>query len=90
MKKLLIVTVVIAILTPFCTIEIKKQLYEKRVENYLIENRSYQKEEIEFIKAEWHLAGLPSYWVNVIYSDEPNVVYIYFAHNQGKVGQAQY
>lgn len=90
MKKLLIVAVVIAILAPFCTIEIKKQLYEKRVENYLIENRSYHKEEIESVKAEWHLAGLPSCWVNVIYSDEPNVVYIYFAHNKDKVGQAEY
>ena len=89
MKKLLIVAVVIAILAPFCTIEIKKQLYEKKVENYLIENRSYQKEEIESIKAKWHFAGLPSYWVNVIFSDEPNVVYIYFAHNS-KVRQAEY
>lgn len=90
MKKLLIVAVVIVILAPFCTIEIKKQLYEKRVENYLIENKSYQKEEIESIKAKWHLAGLPSYWVNVIYCDEPNIIYIYFAHNKNRVGQFEY
>ncbi|AWE07826.1 hypothetical protein DCE79_10710 [Lysinibacillus sp. 2017] len=90
MKKLLIIAVVIVILAPFCTIEIKKQLYEKRVEDYLIENTFYQKDETESIKAKWHFAGLPSYWVNVIYSDEPNVVYTYFAHNKGKVGQFEY
>ena len=90
MKKLLIFVVVIVILAPFCTIEIKKQLYEKRVETYLIENKFYQKDEIESIKAKWHLAGLPSYWINVIYSDEPNVVYIYYAHNKDEVGQFEY
>ena len=90
MKKLLIVAVIIAILVPFCTIEFKKQLYEKRVENYLTENKLYQKEEIKSIQAKWHLGGLPSYWVNVIYMDEPNIVYIYFAHNKDEIGQFEY
>ena len=90
MKKLLTVAVVIAMLAPSCTIQIKKQLYEKRVENYLIENMSYQKEAIESIESKWHFAGLPSYWVNVIFSDEPNVVYLYFAHNKGHVSQVEY
>ena len=90
MKKLLIVAVFIAIFAPFCTIEIKKQVYEKRVETYLIENKFYQKEEIQSIKAKWHLAGLPKYWVNVIFSDEPNTVYVYFAHHKDKVGQFEY
>lgn len=90
MKRLLIMAVVIAILAPFCTIEIKKQLYENRVETYLVEQKHYHQDEIESIHAEWHLAGLPKYWVNVMYADESNVVYIYFAHNTGKVGQAEY
>ena len=90
MKRLLIVAVVIVILASFFMIEIKKQLYENRVETYLVEQKLYQQDEIESIKAEWHLAGLPSYWVNVMYADEPNIVYIYFAHHKGKVGQAEY
>ena len=90
MKKILIVTLVIAILAPFCTIQIKKQLYEKRVENYLMENIVYEKEAIQSIKSKWHFAGLPSYWVNVIFSDEPNVVYLYFAHDKATIGQAEY
>lgn len=77
MKKFLIVALVIVLLAPFCTVLIKKQLYEKRIENYLIEDMSYQKEVIQSIECKWHFAGLPSYWVKVIFSDEPNVVYIF-------------
>lgn len=90
MKKLLIVTLVIAILVPFCTIQIKKQLYEKRVENYLTENMNYEKEAILSIESKWHFAGLPKYWVNVIFSNEPNVIYLYFAHDKANIGQAEY
>ncbi|WP_281173017.1 hypothetical protein [Viridibacillus arvi] len=43
MKKFLIVALIIAFLAPICTVLIKKQLYEKRIENYLIEDMSYQK-----------------------------------------------
>ncbi|KOP69625.1 hypothetical protein AMS59_22110 [Lysinibacillus sp. FJAT-14745] len=87
MKKFLIVALFIMLLAPFCTVQIKKELYEKRIENYLIEDKSYQKDAIQSIECKWHFAGLPSYWVNVIFSDEPNVVYIYFAHDKNHLGQ---
>lgn len=90
MKKLLIITLVIIILTPLCTIEIQKYLYEKRVTAYLTDNKFYQKDEIQSVKAKWHFAGLPSYWVNVVFSNEPNIVYIYYAHNTDAVGQYEY
>lgn len=86
MKKFLIVALVIVLLAPFCTVLIKKQLYEKRIENYLIEDMSYQKEVIQSIECKWHFAGLPSYWVKVIFSDEPNVVYIFFPNNKDHFG----
>lgn len=90
MKKFLIVALLFMLLLPFCTVQIKKQLYEKRIKNYLIEDMSYQKEAIQSIECKWHFAGLPSYWVNVIFSDEPNVVYIYFAHNKKHLGQFEH
>lgn len=35
---------------PFCTVHIKKRLYEKRIENYLIENMSYRMQAIQSIE----------------------------------------
>ncbi|MGE7673249.1 DUF3139 domain-containing protein [Lysinibacillus sp. NPDC094403] len=90
MKKFLIVALIIMLLAPFCTVQIKKQLYVKRIENYLIEDMSYPKEAILSIECKWHFAGLPSYWVNVIFSDEPNVVYVYFAHDKDNLGQFEH
>lgn len=90
MKKFLLVVLVIVLLSPFCLVQIKKQLYEKRIENYLIEELSYQKEAIQSIECKWHFAGLPTYWVNVIFSDEPNVIYLYFAHNKDHIGQFEH
>ncbi|MGE7689618.1 DUF3139 domain-containing protein [Lysinibacillus sp. NPDC097214] len=90
MKKFLTVGIIIMLLVPFCTVHIKKRLYEKRIENYLIEDMSYPKEAIQSIARKWHFAGLPSYWVNVIFSDETNVVYTYFAHDKDHLGQFEY
>lgn len=90
MKKYFIVVLVIVLLVPFFSIQIKKQLYEKRVENYLVEDMSYQKKVLQSIECKWHFAGLPKYWVNVIFSDEPNVVYIYFAHDKDHIGQFEH
>ncbi|MFB7157838.1 DUF3139 domain-containing protein [Lysinibacillus sp. NPDC056232] len=90
MKKFLIVGIIIMLLAPFCIEHIKKQLYEKRIENYLIEDLSYPKKAIQSIECKWHFAGLPSYWINVIFSDEPNVIYLYLAHDKDHLGQFEY
>ncbi len=87
MKKFLIAGLVILLFAPFCTVQFKKQLYEKRVEHFLMEEMAYKPKEIQSIETHWHFAGLPSYWVNVIFSDEPGVVYIYFAHDKNHIGQ---
>lgn len=51
---------------------------------------SYQKEEIKSIECKWHFAGLLIYRVNVIFSDEPNVVYLYFSHNKNHLGKFEH
>ncbi|MFJ7936568.1 DUF3139 domain-containing protein [Sporosarcina sp. NPDC096371] len=90
MKKILIIGLVILILAPFCGVQIKKRVYENRVEHFLTEEMSYGKEDIQSIEAKWHFAGLPKCWVNVIFSDEPQVVYTYFAHDKEHIGQFEY
>lgn len=90
MKKLLLAGLVILLLAPFCTVYLKKQMYENRIEHFLMEERDYKLEEIQSIEASWHFAGLPKYWVNVTFSDEPNVVYIYFAHDKNHLGQFEF
>ncbi|WP_186670896.1 DUF3139 domain-containing protein [Sporosarcina sp. BP05] len=90
MKKFIIIGLVILLFVPFYIVQTKKRLYENKIEHFLTDEMSYVKEDIQSIEGKWHLAGLPKYWVNVIFSDEPNVVYIYFAHYQEKIGQYEY
>lgn len=90
MKKLLICAIVIMLLAPFFTVQFKKQFYENRVKNYLIEEVAYQEDAIQSIESTWHFAGLPSYTVNITFSDEPNVIYNYFAHDKNNIHQAEH
>lgn len=90
MKKLLLAGLVILLLVPFCTVQLKKHMYENRIEHFLMEEMAYEPEEIQSIKASWHFAGLPSYSVTVIFSDEPKVKYIYFAHDKNQLGQFEF
>ncbi|WP_053589095.1 DUF3139 domain-containing protein [Bacillus sp. FJAT-22090] len=90
MKKFLIIGLVILFLVPIYIVQTKKRSYENKIEHFLTEEMSYVKEDIQSIEGKWHLAGLPSYWVNVIFSDEPNIVYIYFAHDNVRIGQYDY
>ncbi|WP_318614378.1 DUF3139 domain-containing protein [Sporosarcina sp. YIM B06819] len=90
MKKYLIIGLVILLLAPFYIVQTKKRLYENKIEHFLTEVMLYGKEDIQSIEGKWHFAGLPKYWVNVVFSDEPNVVYVYFAHDKEQIGQFEY
>ena len=90
MKKFLIVGLVVLLLAPFCTVQFKKQMYENRVEHFLFEEMAYKPEEIQSIESYWHFAGLPSYEVRVIFSDDPNVVYSYLVHHKDQLGQFEF
>lgn len=58
-----------------------KIYYANRVTSYLVEEEHYSKEELESVKGIWGLK-LPEFYVKVIFKDEPDVIYIYFAHNE--------
>lgn len=90
MKNLLLAGVVILLLAPFCTVHLKKQMYERRIEHFLMEEMAYKPEEIQSIEASWHFAGLPAYAVTVIFSDEPQVNYLFFAHDKNQLGQFEF
>jgi len=90
MKKILLVAILLIVLIPYVTVQLKKYLYEHKIGQYLIEEIHYTEEEIHSIDCEWYLGGLPNYSVHVIFNDEPNVVYIYFVHRKDRLGQFEH
>lgn len=90
MKKIVLVAILLIMLVPYVTVQLKKQLYEHKIRQYLIEEIHYIEEEIQSIDCKWYLGGLPNYSVNVIFNDEPNVVYIYFVHRKDRLGQFEH
>jgi len=90
MKKILPVALLLIVLVPYVTLQLKKHLYEHKIREYLIEEIHYTEDEIQSIDCEWYLGGLPNYSVHVIFNDEPNVVYIYFVHRKDRLGQFEH
>lgn len=78
---MLIVLVLVAVLIPVAYVRINKILYAHRVENYLIKELHYSKQEIASVKGVWGIK-LPSFFAVVRFRDEPEVEYTYFAHNE--------
>lgn len=86
-KKYLIVFLIVIIILPVLYIQSNKVMFANRVLEYLIEEKGYQKEEIKLIKAVWG-KKLPAFYVVVIFKDEENIEYTYFAH--GNVRQVEF
>ncbi|KOY16863.1 DUF3139 domain-containing protein [Paenibacillus xylanivorans] len=72
---------VILVLTPFVYVQVNKLIYAHRVTEYLIEEKKYTQEEIESVEGIWNVK-LPPFSALVKFKDEPDVEYIYFAHNE--------
>ncbi|WP_088033247.1 DUF3139 domain-containing protein [Evansella clarkii] len=69
------------ILTPFLYVEVNKAIYKHRVMDYLIEEKDYEKDEIQSVKGVWGLKA-PAFFATVVFKNEPYVEYTYFAHNE--------
>ena len=82
-KKVMIVTIVVIfialVLTPIVAIQANKYIYKNRVSTYLIEEKGFVNEDIELIEGKW--GKLPTFYVNVVFKNEPHVKYTYFAHD---------
>jgi hypothetical protein len=73
--------VAILVVTPVVYVQVNKIIYANRVTNYLIVEGKYNREEIASVKGVWGIK-LPSFYAVVIFKDEPDVEYVYFAHNE--------
>lgn len=71
----------ILVITLFVYVQANKMICKNRVTNYLLETQNYSEEEIEVVKGVWGFK-LPSFFAVVIFKDEPNVEYVYFAHDE--------
>ena len=86
-KKTKIIAIIIAMLmiillvVTIIYVQANKIEYADRVTDYLIEEQKYGREEIISVKGIWGIK-LPSFYTEVIFMDEPDVEYIYFAHNE--------
>ena len=69
------------IISPVLYVQINKMRYANKVSDYLMEEKNYKKEEIQSIKGIWG-KKMPAFYVDVIFENEQNIIYSYFAHNQ--------
>ena len=65
---------------PKVYIEVNKYIYKNRVMTYLIEENDFEKGDIESIEGIWGFK-LPAFYAIVTFKNEPEVEYIYFAHD---------
>lgn len=75
-----LVVVLLLVLTPFVYVEYNKYAYAERVKTYLVEEAHYKPEQIKSVTGVWS-KKLPSFLAEVVFADESEVTYIYFAHN---------
>ncbi|WP_181351133.1 DUF3139 domain-containing protein [Thalassobacillus sp. CUG 92003] len=82
-KIALIVSIIVLamIVSPFIYVEVNKNVYENRVNHYLLEEKGYDKEEIASVEGVIGLK-MPPFYTTVIFENEPYVEYTYFAHNE--------
>ncbi|MER2116004.1 MAG: DUF3139 domain-containing protein [Solibacillus isronensis] len=83
MKKFFIILVIL-ILIVFASItfiQFKKDQASDKVMQYLKEVKGYEGSEIINLESKWNFFGLPKYYVEVTFNNEPNIIYLYFAHD---------
>lgn len=82
-RRLIALLILIALLvgTPYGYIQYNKWSYAQRVTNYLVQEQHYTLEELQSVEGFWGVM-LPSFYVDVVFADEPNITYVYFAHNE--------
>lgn len=85
---IILVILVIIILSFGIFIQFKKHQASDDVMYYLTEIRGYDESEIKTLESKWAFGGLPNYYVEVTFQNEPNIVYLYLAHHL--IGQIEY
>ena len=78
---LLLAVVLFVFLGPIIYIKGNEALYAARVETYLLEQQHYEETHIASIEG-YYGGKLPTFYVTVVFADEQDVTYIYYAHNE--------
>ncbi|MFD1884726.1 DUF3139 domain-containing protein [Paenibacillus wenxiniae] len=78
---LLVLIIIGCAASPFIAVHYQKQVFAERVHTYLIQHEHYKLEEIASVQGVWGIM-LPTFYVDVVFTDEPNRVYTYFAHDE--------
>lgn len=80
LKNIIVLIVLLSIVaTPFIYVQVNKWIYADRVKTYLIEQKHYTKDELASVTGRWTIK-LPPFMAEVVFADEPNITYMYFAH----------
>ena len=85
--KIVAILVLGLILARFIYIEVNKNIYKNRVTDYLLQEVGYDESEIASVEGVYGFK-MPEFYGVVIFTNEPYVEYLYFAH--GKVSQYEY
>ncbi|MDK8182323.1 DUF3139 domain-containing protein [Paenibacillus sp. UMB4589-SE434] len=67
------------ILVNFIYLETNKWIYANRVTHYLIAEKKYNKDDIQSVTGVWGFKA-PAFYAVVVFQDEPDIEYVYFAH----------
>lgn len=78
---LVVLILVAVILTPFIYVQANKMIYANRVSRHLVETEKIPSDQIQSVTGVWS-KKLPAFCAVVVFKDEPEVEYIYFAHNE--------
>lgn len=76
----LLVILIGIVIVPIVSIQANKYIYKNRVTTFLIEEKGFEKEDIESVEGVWGFK-LPVFYAIVTFKNEPYVEYIYFAHD---------
>lgn len=74
------ILVLVIIVSRLIYIELNIHIYEHRVENYLINELRYDQRDIASVKGVYGFK-LPEFYTVVVFTNEPYVEYLYFAHD---------
>ncbi|MFJ7666967.1 DUF3139 domain-containing protein [Lysinibacillus sp. NPDC097195] len=82
-KKFLIILTIITfiIFSSVAIVQFKKHLASDKVMQYLTEVKGYKESEILTFESKYTFFGIPKYHVEVIFKNEPSIVYLYFAND---------
>ncbi|UQZ32621.1 hypothetical protein C2I18_03035 [Paenibacillus sp. PK3_47] len=77
---LIIVFITLLVVAPLVYVQTRKFVYAHRVTSYLKEEKGYSSQDIASVQGVWGMKA-PPFFVVVKFRDEPEVEYVYFAHD---------